>query len=521
MSTSVDPAGDLVPLADRLRIMQVFRFGLGVLTILLAEVLDVPLLVPSAQLLAATVCYLLLMLVAEGLWRVLRGRGLLLFGLMLITDGIYLAWAAHATGGPGSPLRLAVLLHLVTVALLASHRTALKLALWHSMLLFVVHYAEDGQLLAAPPPSDGLTPFAELVVFVVMFWLVAVGTSTLSAVNERELRRRRYDLEALSKMAGRLDGASSVEQVAQLLLDAVTDTFDLERGVVIGRDEDGTVTVLAAVGAREPGTARQVPHHSSVLALGDRSQASRLVSGLDQVADRWLAQALPHARNLVVVPLYADGRSTGVLVCEHGLRSGSRIERRVVSMIERFAGHGALALANTLLVERLRLLADTDGLTGIANRRTLDRAIDRELARAARTGGSVSVLLLDLDHFKRLNDEHGHQTGDEMLRQVAALLSAGSRAGDTVARYGGEEFVVVLPECTAAEAVVRADELRRTIECAATPVAVTVSGGVADYPGQASDASSLVRLADEALYRSKRDGRNRITASADVAVPLA
>ena len=504
-------AGDLVPLAERLRIMQCFRVGVGVFVVVLSEVLHLPLLVPSAELLAATAAYLLLMLLSEGAWRLLRGRGLLLFGLMLIADGLYLAWAVHATGGSGGPLRLVVLLHLIAVALLASHRTALKLALWHSLLLFVVHYAQQGGLLTAPRAWAGLSPLAELTVFVGIFWVVAVGTSTLSAVNERELRRRRYDLEALSRLASRLEETSTVDGVARLLLESVVDTFALGRSVVLGADDDATLRVLASAGGHDPGGDGHRPGATSVLATGEGS-ATQLLSGLDPVADPWLAAVLPDARNVVVVPLTAEGRRIGVLVAEHGLRTGSRIERRVVAMVERFASHGALALSNTLLVERLRRVAETDGLTGIANRRTFDAVLQRELARAERSGRPVSVVLLDLDHFKALNDDHGHQMGDEMLRQVAALLVDGCRSTDTVARYGGEEFVVVLPDCDAVEATARADELRRAVLAAPTPVPVTLSGGVAEYPAHADGFSTLVGRADEALYRAKREGRNRIAA---------
>jgi two-component system cell cycle response regulator len=517
MSRVTGPStGDLVPLAERLRIMQGFRLGVGLFVVVLAEVMHLPLLVPSAELLAATAAYLVLMLVSEAAWRLLRGRGLLLFGLMLLTDGLYLAWAAHATGGSGGPLRLVVLLHLITVALLASPRTALKIALWHSLLLFVVHYAQQGGLLTTPRAWDGLSPTAELVVFVSLFWVVAVGTSTLAAVNERELRRRRYDLEALSKMAGQLDGETSVDDVARVLLACVLETFALGRGAVLRIDDEGSCTVLATAGMSEVGSEPHPPAPGSVLTSA--RGGVRLVTGLDPAQDRWLASVLPQARNLVVVPLRADGRTTGFLLAEHGLRSGSRIERRVVAMVERFASHGALALANVELVERLRRVADTDGLTGIANRRMFDAVLTQELARSARTGRPVSVVLLDLDHFKELNDEHGHQTGDEVLRRVAALLSAGCRSSDTVARYGGEEFVVVLPECGAVEATARADELRRAVVAADLPVPVTISGGAAEYPAHGADGATLVRLADEALYWSKRHGRNRITAHSETEV---
>jgi diguanylate cyclase (GGDEF)-like protein len=524
MSKASDPtAGELVPLAERLRVMQAFRLGVGLFVVLLSEVLHVPLLVAPAELMAATVAYLVVLVLAQAAWQLAKRRGLLLFGLMLIADGAYLAWAAHATGGASSPLRLVVMLHLIAVALLASHRTSLKLALWHSLLLFVVHYAQEGGVLQqAPQSGTGLSPTAHLAVFVTLFWLVAVGTSTLSAVNERELRRRRYDLEALAAMARALDNATTVDGVAKVLLDSVVDTFGLGRSLLLTVRENGEFAFAASAGAELSGVQRHTAGPASVLTAACRSHESHLVAALDPVVDRWLDTALPAARNLVIVPLQAEGRTIAVLVCEHGLRSGSRIERRVVSMLERFASHGALALSNTQLVERLQRVADTDGLTGIANRRSFDRELAREVATAARSGRPLGLVLIDIDHFKRLNDEHGHQLGDEMLRRVAAVLAGSLRATDTVARYGGEEFVVLLPECTAGEALVRADDLRRAIETADVPVTVTVSGGVAEYPLQASSAAELVRLADEALYVSKRDGRNRmtVTGARPATVPL-
>ena len=510
MSEQMDrTAGDLVPLQERLRVMQAFRLGLGVFVVVLSEVLHAPLQVSRAELLAATLFYLLVMVLAQAVWSLARRRGLFLFGLMLITDGLFLAWGAYATGGSASPLRLVVMLHLVAVAMLASHRTSLKIALWHSMLLFVVHYAQEGGLLArAPQPADALSPFAHLAVFVALFWLVAVGTSTLSAINERELRRRRYDLEALAALAREMDHAPSAEGVAATLLASVIDTFGLGRSVVLRRTDDDRFLVLASSEPVPPSAAALSTADGSVLSLIEGG--SHLLGAPDPVRDRGLAALLPGATNLVLLPLHAEGRVLGVLVCEHGMRSGSRIERRVVAMLERFAAHGALALSIALLLERLQRGADTDGLTGIANRRTFDRELEREVALAARHGRPVSVLLLDLDRFKQLNDEHGHQTGDEVLRRVAAVLAAGVRSTDVVARYGGEEFVVVDPDGTAEEALVRADDLRRAVEQADTPVPLTVSGGVADCPGHAQDGPSLVRAADQALYAAKRTGRNRI-----------
>ena len=125
----------------------------------------------------------------------------------------------------------------------------------------------------------------------------------------------------------------------------------------------------------------------------------------------------------------------------------------------------------------------------------------------------VSLVMLDIDRFKKLNDTHGHQRGDEVLREVAQLLEGASRDFDTAARYGGEEFAVILPGATLNAATKVAERLRKMIMTANTVVPVTASFGVAAFPEQGADPQSLVSAADEALYSSKRRGRNRVTQS--------
>lgn len=180
-------------------------------------------------------------------------------------------------------------------------------------------------------------------------------------------------------------------------------------------------------------------------------------------------------------------------------------------MLERFASHGALALGNAWLLERVQKMASTDGLTGVANRRAFDATLDRELGRAERGGEPVSLVMLDIDDFKGLNDLHGHQMGDDVLRSIAAEVSGACRTYDTVARYGGEEFAVILPGCTQAESLMLAERLREVVVLAGAEVRVTASVGVATYPVHASDAQELIQAADGALYVSKRSGRNRVS----------
>lgn len=163
--------------------------------------------------------------------------------------------------------------------------------------------------------------------------------------------------------------------------------------------------------------------------------------------------------------------------------------------------------------------SSTDALTGVANRRSFDEAIERDWQRCRRQRETLALLMIDIDHFKRHNDNHGHQAGDECLRLVArTLASTARRAGDLPARYGGEEFAVLLPASSIEGAAALAERIRVAVERlrlpyleASTGRHVSVSIGVAAcVPGQAGSPSSLVAAADEALYQAKAVGRNQV-----------
>jgi diguanylate cyclase (GGDEF)-like protein len=509
--------GDAVPVSERFRITQIIRL-VAVLLVLLAKLLAPDTLHPdTGSLLPWTLGFLGIAVAAEVLSRLLPNRTLLLFSGMLIIDGIWLAWSSYLTGSTVSPLRYALLLHLGAVCLIASYRTGIKLAVWHSLLLFTVRNMISGKVLKETSPA-GLNAYGSadhrLAVFIVVLWLVAISTSTLSAINERELRRRRGDLEALTSLAEQIERTDDSSSVARTLLDAAVTTYGFPRGLVLASAE-GQLPLLASYGldeelARRPGR----PGPSLVVDQAHESKATVLVRGLDAVADPWLAHLLPGATNLVVVPLSAEGRALGALVVEHP--GGGRIQRRVVTGLERSASYAALALRNAWLLEQVQRLAATDGLTKIANRRTFEATLEREVARATRSAEHVSLVMVDIDHFKALNDTHGHQAGDEVLRNVAAALSCECRDFDTPARYGGEEFAVILPGCGPDEARDIAERLRRAVSAAPAVVPITASAGVATYPSHAGDADTLVRAADEALYQSKHAGRNQTTISAGI-----
>ncbi len=164
------------------------------------------------------------------------------------------------------------------------------------------------------------------------------------------------------------------------------------------------------------------------------------------------------------------------------------------------------------LIAATELEARTDGLTGLANRRSWEEGVTRELSRQSRAGVPLCVLLIDLDHFKRLNDTHGHAAGDAALIGVACVLRDHARQSDVLARVGGEEFALLLPDCKLDEAHGRAEEIRKTIErtSARWPTPVTVSIGVAVLPLHGTTGDELVAAADTALYGAKRAGRNTV-----------
>jgi diguanylate cyclase (GGDEF)-like protein len=172
--------------------------------------------------------------------------------------------------------------------------------------------------------------------------------------------------------------------------------------------------------------------------------------------------------------------------------------------------------------QRMNSVANADRLTGLFNRRFFDHQLAFELQRAGRYGHSVSLLLLDIDHFKQVNDRHGHQKGDDVLATVGALVESHTRSSDIAARYGGEEMAVILPETNREQAAIAAEKLRRRIENdieGRAGLAVTVSIGVATaVPSETKRGpaagtqtpAGLIEAADQALYRAKELGRNQV-----------
>ena len=505
---------DFTSLSDRMGHLLVLRFAIGAIVVAWAALRPDALGLPFLALAGWTAAYLLLALVGEWARRRTSRFDYAILTSLLIVDGLYLACAMYATGGTQSPIRFVVYLHLVAVSLLASYRTGLKVALWHSLLLFVVLYAQAARLVVAVDvtPAAGVEFDRMAVLNVTSFWLFAIATSIFSALNERELRQRRADLQSLVEVGAKLDEVSDAVRQADIVLEAIVARFNFERGVLLG-ESDGRVVVLASVGITDAPTTSAEPDW--IVGRAWERREILPVRQLDQARNPLLSSLMPGARNVLVAPMFADGRTTGAIVVEHRARRRPGVERRVAAMLGQFASIAALNLRNAVLLQHVQDLAERDSLTGAANRRMFQLALERILhgGRPDRHPDRVTaVLFLDLDDFKVVNDTLGHAAGDALLVAVTERISHLVRDTDLVARLGGDEFAVLTddePTLTRSRAMAArlVHELRAPYLLGDTPVVVTASVGIASARDAAEGAAELVRNADVAMYMAKANGK--------------
>jgi len=308
------------------------------------------------------------------------------------------------------------------------------------------------------------------------------------------------------------------DEVRRLLIRSARQLVPLEAAAVVMEDEAETRYVVEEA----HGWAREFEGRE--VAITERTWAAWVLrSGedpclLDNVAghqDRMpilvLDEASSRAESLLAVPLKASTRTLGALMLMGRRGAFDAAASRVLGVL---ANQAAAALSTIQMKDRIKDLAMRDGLTGLYNRRAFDDELRRAFGREDRQHGRLALVLLDIDHFKKLNDTFGHPAGDAVLRHTARVVEQHLRRGDQAARFGGEEFAIILPGTGEGGAVRLAERVREAVEKAqlvfeGARLSVTVSLGAAVWPDDGKDQEALLTAADRALYAAKQAGRNR------------
>ena len=324
---------------------------------------------------------------------------------------------------------------------------------------------------------------------------------------ERALAEHTLDLERLLAVARALSESTDGAEARGAIVEQARDLAGATLAVLLEPDPSGGTLVYTAAAGREPPPVRLAitgrTHSAEVFRTGHSTFVSDLRA--DTPTSRLLVETTGVTSGLWQ-PVRRGGKTLGVLVT-FWAEDRPAPPSRLASLLELFAAEAASAIERVDFTARLMELSIRDPLTGAANRRGFDEILERELARALRTVTPLSIVMLDLDHFKRYNDEHGHPAGDALLHDTAAAWQVELRSTDTLARFGGEEFVATLPDCDLGSAMRLAHRLLRVV-----PGGQTASAGVACW-NAGETAAGLIARADAALYASKSAGRNRALAA--------
>ena len=501
---------DHVSLAERLTALRWSRLAVAVVTLLGIAAQAVG---PWTEVLAAAGLFgVVLGLDLLAKLRLDRGRRptTLLLTMTVLAEGAAIVTALYLAGGSASPVGYAVVIHAATTALLLSRQIAMGSAVWVSLLLLASHEMQELGLIAAVEPVDGsrLTTSPELAALLIALWLATLLTASASSINERVLVRERLDQHIHASFGQAAEVARDPATTARTLAEHVLRTGAVEQAVVIDAREEPVV--LARQGDCPDVDVVLTATPGSLLDEVTTKHTTAHVRSLDREADDDLRRLLGDPTNVSAVPMVAGDDVVGVLLVVHGPQLGPGLQRTTVENHKRLAGHAALALAAAWANEALDRQARTDRLTGVANRHTFDDQFERELSRARRERAPVSLVLCDVDHFRKLNDEHGFRVGDRVLTMVAQTLERERRPYDLVARYGSAEFVIILSQADHDEAMRVAERLRRAVQEAGVEHGVTASFGVASAADGVASRSDLIASADACLRTAKERGRNRV-----------
>jgi diguanylate cyclase (GGDEF)-like protein/putative nucleotidyltransferase with HDIG domain len=407
----------------------------------------------------------------------------------MVLDILFAAAVVYLSDGFNSPFFLALFLAVITTAVRFGATASFLAALVASALyLFIGGTFTPANFYIDPNATIGK---------IFLFLVVAFATGYMTRELERERRsavERAAQADSLREMSMNLVSDTDIKDVFDVLVDHAVQMTTAEHGRVIVSSQEGFSVVAAA--NREG---------KEIAPEGESFDEHQLA----QAAGTGEAVFSPD-RKTMVVPI-ASGDGATVLVTLTQVKAP--FTNQDLFAVDALTGSSAVPVANALRYQRSRQEATTDGLTGLANAREFRRRLDAAFARPDRRDVPLSLLLIDFDHFKSVNDELGHQHGDLVLAMGARIVRGTVRGQDLVARYGGDELAVIVPDANGAAAQRLAYRIVDAVRAASVNTTpghhLTFSVGVASYPEDGFTATELVAAADQALYLAKREGKDR------------
>jgi diguanylate cyclase (GGDEF)-like protein/PAS domain S-box-containing protein len=334
----------------------------------------------------------------------------------------------------------------------------------------------------------------------------------------RELERRTTELHLLREMTDLIQSSVSIEEAQEVVQRYLPQLFPHDTGALYVRS--ASRDLLEQTLAWGDLAAHLSPGFTSADCWALRRGQSHCVhAGRGELLCRHTPAA--EGGEWVCLPLLAYGEVLGILHLYRSERDTASIaEQPFLTLAETVASSLSLSLGNLRLRETLRQQSIRDSLTGLFNRRYLDETLPREILRATRTGSTLGVMMVDIDHFKQLNDTHGHDAGDAVLSALGRFLQQQVRGDDIACRYGGEEFTLILPGASLDAVCDRAEQLRVGVQSLVVRFnntqldTITLSLGIAMWPQHGETEDIVLQAADAALYRAKQGGRNRVEIAA-------
>ena len=334
---------------------------------------------------------------------------------------------------------------------------------------------------------------------------------------EMEVLDYTRQIETLFNIGAVVNQTLNLTELLDIILDRVLEVMGIEAGGIFLLDKEKEDVVLRAYRGVSEEFVKKVEGRRIGEGFTGKAALSRKPLIVENIVSeprlKRIGAKEEGLRSIATVPIVFKEKILGVISV--GSYISRKFPEREVQLLGAIANQIGIAIENAQLYEQALELAFTDGLTGLYNRRYLMEQIEREFSRVARIGGSLSLIMIDLDGLKDINDRFGHHEGDVVLRGLGGIIKENTRSADVAARWGGDEFMLLTPDTHSKGARNIGERIKSQVslympEINGEQVAISISVGIASYPGHASDVTQLLQKVDEAMYRAKRGGRNQL-----------